>query len=451
MQPPEPVPQSNRVSWTLLLFLLLPVLVHAGLMAYSTLTQADQIVYFQPLDLALFLVVLAYLSLGLILVARARAWAVRYLLVVYSTLIGLGAANVLAWRLLPPASPEQLPLDPGHWTGTVADDVPGLSGKTYEMSINSIGLRGPEVPLDQVDFRILCVGGSTCACLLVSDQQTWPWQLQDKLAERTGKSIFVGNAGRSGALSTQHKYLLEHYAYVPEFDWVVVLCGANDFMDELQGKGRFERYAASVAADALTPKQENQFYYHDLSLTRLLKRVHAYAFTHAFVQDDSGKWVEQLRQQRREGIQQGKVTNKLSREFLDWACSVYRKNLGEIIDVCRGQDPPCNLLMLTQPSMHRKDLPPDLERWLFTWTDQHGNYLCVAAMAQGINALNQTMLDLSRERGVDCIDLASMLPKNTQTFYDDWHYNNEGCARIADILCKYFEPKVRNANRGAAK
>ena len=59
-----------------------------------------------------------------------------------------------------------------------------------------------------------------------------------------------------------------------------------------------------------------------------------------------------------------------------------------------------------------------------------------------VDAYNRAMIEVCRDEGVDCIDLASLLPKDTSVFYDDFHFNIPGCEKIANILTRYFGDRL---------
>ena len=52
-----------------------------------------------------------------------------------------------------------------------------------------------------------------------------------------------------------------------------------------------------------------------------------------------------------------------------------------------------------------------------------------------ILSFNQSLQKECCEQGVICVDLASMLPKDSSVFYDDCHFNISGCEKVATILC----------------
>ena len=65
-------------------------------------------------------------------------------------------------------------------------------------------------------------------------------------------------------------------------------------------------------------------------------------------------------------------------------------------------------------------------------------YYTVRALNEGMTGYNAALLQVCKDRGVECIDLASLLPKDLTTFYDDEHFNENGAARVAEIVAEYL-------------
>lgn len=66
------------------------------------------------------------------------------------------------------------------------------------MHRNSIGLRGPDPPLDFAGaLSIVAVGGSTTECVVIIEGKTWPVALAAALQEPF-RDVWVDNAGIDG-------------------------------------------------------------------------------------------------------------------------------------------------------------------------------------------------------------------------------------------------------------
>lgn len=436
----SPAPPRRPASAGLMVLMALPVLVHVALLALSFFDQDHQYISFEHLDFAFLLVLVAYV-LAAMAAAASRTVALRFVLLVYAALAALGVVEGVA-RVLLPASPAGLPHAPRRFSATVGDHVPGLSGLTYTYSVNALGLRGPEVNLEDMDLRILCVGGSTTECVIVPDEKTWPWRLQDKLADRLGQKVFVGNAGISGQHTLHHAYQIEHYAHMPEFDWVILMCGMND-MGLVKNSGSLPTDADTIAGEALTPILKHRFYYRHSGLVRLTQRVLALAGRgRTIVQDGMADWLRLERAKREKAFETGDVVDEVSDADMTVWCDEYRANLLAVIHACRERR--VKLLMLTQATLYRKDLPRELQKLLFS-VNPDGTASSLAYLEKVITAYNRTMVRLCRAEGIAYLDLDAQLPKDTTVFFDDCHFNLTGCERVADILADFFVRKGRRA------
>ena len=118
----------------------------------------------------------------------------------------------------------------------------------------------------------------------------------------------------------------------------------------------------------------------------------------------------------------------------------YRQRLVLLVDECGIREIRC--LFLTQPSMWRADLP-EYERSLlwFGWVnrvDEPVGYLSVSDLAIAMDRYNQTLLDLCVDEGLECFDLAAVVPKDVTGFFDDVHFNESGSRIVADAVSAYL-------------
>ena len=105
-------------------------------------------------------------------------------------------------------------------------------------------------------------------------------------------------------------------------------------------------------------------------------------------------------------------------------------------------------VFLTQPTLWRDDLSQE-ERGLL-WMggppldrqEAGAEYYSVGALAGGMARYNQTLLRVCREREIDCLDAASLLPRDTRVFWDDAHFTEEGARRLAERMAEFLLSRV---------
>jgi hypothetical protein len=206
-------------------------------------------------------------------------------------------------------------------------------------------------------------------------------------------------------------------------------------------RGHYEYFRDRVA-ETLTPVFRNEASYRKLALLRLARSAWSARQAGAtVVQDPCGDWYREARRKRQAMLK--KKTFSGTPAGLESALVTYDANLVKIIRTCRqnGQQ----LLILTQPTLYRKDLPEDLQLLLWSCSDE-GAYT-PEVLEKLMDAFNQRMRDVCRREDTDCLDLASLLPKDTTVFFDDCHFNLAGCERVAEVVVEFFMKKLGNSLR----
>lgn len=65
----------------------------------------------------------------------------------------------------------------------------------------------------------------------------------------------------------------------------------------------------------------------------------------------------------------------------------------------------------------------------------------------GVDRHNGVLRDVCRERGLDCLDRATLLPKDTTVFYDDCHFNEAGARRVASLFAEHVRTRSGSFRR----
>lgn len=324
--------------------------------------------------------------------------------------------------------------------------VPGISGESAFIT-NSRGIRGDEMPGEDA-YAILAIGGSTTENLFLDQSEAWPYILQQRLnAAARGPRVWVGNVGKSGLTTRDHIIQLQHLLpELPRIDAIVFLVGVNDLGLKNQQESTYDPHFLSrpgaegellPRAFAVYPLGSDVLPWHRrLAIWQLARNVKRRLLAAGRdYQDQSGGVIGRWRSERRNAIRIRETMPDLTE-----ALGEYARNIERMIEVVRehGGRP----VFLTQPTIWRPDLPPDARERL--WVGKIGEgagaheYYSVEVLAAEMERYNETLQATCRERGVECFDLASLLPKDTSVFYDDDHFTEEGSRMVADHLTRYL-------------
>jgi len=324
--------------------------------------------------------------------------------------------------------------------------MPGISGDSNFVT-NSNGVRGDEFPT-QDSYRILAVGGSTTECSYLDQPETWTHLLQETLNRNTwSQKIWVGNAGLSGTTTRHHLVAMQ---YLPlremKINAVILLIGINDLSVRLSHDKDYDPnflekpevkkellYRTFSGTYHLYPEDP---FYKRTALWQILRQAKQMMSTE-HIEDEDGRIYITWREHRRSASEMRDALPDLSS-----ALEEYARNINMIIDI--AQEKSVRPILMTQPTMWRAGLPQDLDALL--WLGGIGDfqkesgkpYYSVTALEKAMKAYNDTLLRVCRERGLECLDLASLLEKDTTVFYDDAHFNESGARKVAGALSKFM-------------
>jgi lysophospholipase L1-like esterase len=128
---------------------------------------------------------------------------------------------------------------------------------------------------------------------------------------------------------------------------------------------------------------------------------------------------------------------------LRMALDAYERNLDAIVDLAQQRS--VSIVLMTQPAIWRQDLTPEESAMLwFGWVGPRGErpnytYYDVNVLAAAMAQFNARLLQVCRERQLECIDLDRHVPKTLESFYDDVHFNEAGSRLVAEILAQHLE------------
>jgi lysophospholipase L1-like esterase len=368
----------------------------------------------------------------------------NFLLALGSSILMLGVAEMAARTVAPPLQADRHYVWPPNLDTTFEPNpaiMPGVAGPAHFVT-NNRGIRGDDLS-DEQRIRILAVGGSTTECLYLATHEAWPMLLQQKLADRTGAGVWVGNTGKSGQTTYGHIEVVRHLlAELPGIDMILVLPGVNDVSLHLASGRGFEPDDPVLARNAFFARYEAELpFYRRTALWALIDRT--------LSQEDTPK-------QKRVGNDLTGLNYDLWRRWraeareivsqmpdLRMALDAYERNLNAMVDLAEQRS--VSIVLMTQPALWRQDLTPEESALLwFGWVGPRGErpnytYYDVDVLAEAMALFNARLLQVCRERRLDCIDLDRHVPRTLESFYDDVHFNEAGSRRVAEIVAQHLE------------
>jgi hypothetical protein len=297
---------------------------------------------------------------------------------------------------------------------------------------NSIGFRGEEPP-DGINNKlsILTIGGSTTACTFLSDGKTWTDLLGVKLNKLRG-DIWINNAGIDGHSSFGHLNFL--YYYLPGLTFkpkiALFLIGANDVdRNDLSG-------IDSLAFNTISVKLKSWFKRNSKTVNFLYDLKWILHPVDIFT--DKQNW--NFNNFKSVYLEKTYIDSALQKQVL--ILQKYRERLNNIIALCRQYQ--IQPVFITQPLVFGDGTVdggnPAIDFHVFHDTENGMLFW------KKLQLYNMVTREVSDEKKVLCIDLATLMPKDTLYYYDIVHYTNEGAAKVADIIYKELSPYLSTSN-----
>lgn len=331
--------------------------------------------------------------------------------------------------------PSQFPPNTDLVTKT-EEGLPGVAG-VNRFTTNSMGFRGDDLvrPKPPNEFRIFMVGGSSTECFYLDDHQAIHSVLQNELENlnHSRRTIKVYNAGKSGDRSDDHVSMIAHRIVHLEPDMLIVFAGINDLRAMIRGfdylhspeLGMVERPSLSfLMGPTISEVQVGRRLYY------LLKRVLP------------RKPEEVLREIPLISDYKERIRIRINAPVTDEKPMVntkpYRTNLTTIAGLAWAHH--VKLVFITQQTTWNSKVDPRTEQW--QWMLYLGGKTYRADIMDAVlESLNDEMRKVAAEQGIPLYDLRKVMPKSTDFFYDDVHFNVKGALTAGKGLAEFISSR----------
>ncbi|HLX92770.1 MAG TPA: SGNH/GDSL hydrolase family protein [Puia sp.] len=284
---------------------------------------------------------------------------------------------------------------------------------------NAIGFRGPELPARIADYlSIITVGGSTTECKFLNDNRTWPY-LTDSILSRYFKSLWLDNAGLDGHSTYGHQVLLNDYLVRLHPKVITFLVGVNDiesdepsFHDKLYVRGAYSDFG--------------HFVLNNSEVINLMVNFQR-GWRAQKLNNTTQKPVNLIRNYSLE-IPDSVTAKRLAnqRPYL----ARYHERLVQLVDTCLANH--IVPVLITQPDLFGSGLDSISGVNLETFKIEPG--LNGKLLWQILELYNDVTRLTCSQKDVFLVDLARLMPKNSQYFYDGSHFTNQGAQKVASIV-----------------
>lgn len=311
----------------------------------------------------------------------------------------------------------------------------GVSTTSVTIDVNSFGFLYDESLARRGaadELRIGVVGGSTVECSALAAGKRWPDVLGRVLSEGVGdRKVTVLNLGVSGTDSRAYLATVAEHAVKLDLDYLVFLMGANDLFrvgleeNPLQEEGAFRQVPRLGAKGAVLR----------LQLARRLRILFNRARGTEFYVADIG--VGQPYFAARVGeISTLPVLDDEIVTISDDMLEDYERNVISLaaLSAAHGIRP----VFLTQPMLWKNEMDETEQSvdWLIGTVIRNGaRYrLTPESQSRSLESLNERLLEICARERLDCVDVASRIPRSLDYFYDSVHFNENGAEEVAAVV-----------------
>ncbi len=297
-----------------------------------------------------------------------------------------------------------------------------VSGEAV-VSINSQGLRATEPPPRDEAYRIMCVGGSTTECLYLDDTETWAALLEQRLEQEADEDVWVAVAAVSELASPHHAKFIETSPLIAETDCVVTMPGINDFV----------RLLTESDPGVATPPLWYRSGLFAIAKEHWNASRGADGRTRGFVYDMTGEELD---------LHRLGMKIEAPEEPLDIPAAV--EAYGKRIDaMCQAaKDRGVRLILVTQPVLWADYLSEQGNRRLNLARvhpmKRAWEYLEAPNLAEAMDQYNEKLIDVAEQTDTEYFDAAIDMSGDVKYFYDDYHFNESGCAKFAKLFADWF-------------
>ncbi len=307
------------------------------------------------------------------------------------------------------------------------EELPGADGQNVN-STNNMGFRGDHltVPKPENEFRIFILGPSNAECFYLDDSESIDAVLQRELSKhlQDNISIKVYNAAQSATNSDDIISMIVHRIVHLQPDMIIL------FSADLYAPLRDHDYLHYLKE---SPKKKFPLIHFLATEFQIPRRIY-YFFKHLSPTEQELFETISLKSQYLQVIEKFRAA-PISNLKPKTNIPAFSNNLKTIIGVTNAHN--IQLVFMTPQTTWNSKVDPKTKN--YHWSLLYGGTRYQEdLMHEAVELYNEEIRRLSVKYNLPIVDLAKIIPKSTEYFYDDVHFNKKGADFTARHLASFI-------------
>jgi lysophospholipase L1-like esterase len=311
-------------------------------------------------------------------------------------------------------------------------EADGLEQKPYRVRTDANGFILPYKQYARPDLKVIFLGASTTACIYVDEDSRYPSLAGELLSQQTGKKVTSINSGVGGNNSLHSLDILLNKLIPLKPDAVVLLHNINDLVALIYDKTYWSK----------NPTRQpiiDYKLYKDLTgikaISTLARDTYIPNLHVAFRSLSKKLFGKKAREDDEFAYIRGKKIVFDGAQILE----EFRMNLQTFINICRARH--ITPVLMTQFNRYKADPDPKIKEAMAGF--EKDSKISARQFKEIYDRFNEAVRQVGQSNGVLVIDLARLIPQESQYMYDVVHLNTAGSKLAARLISERLQPLVK--------
>jgi len=312
-------------------------------------------------------------------------------------------------------------------------EADGLEKKAYRVRTDAHGFILPYHQYPRPDFTLVFLGASTTACIYVDEESRFPVLVGELLSQQTGKKVTSYNSGVGGNNSLHSLDILLNKIIPLKPDVVVMMHNINDLVALIYDKTYWSKNPTrQPIIDYKLYKDLTGF----KAISTLARDTYIPNLHVAFRSLSKKLFGKKGKEPDDEFAHiRGKKIVFDGAQILD----EFKMNLQTFINICKARR--ITPVLMTQFNRYKAN--PDEKIREAMQGFEKDSKISAQAFKEIYDQFNEAVRQVGRSNGVLVIDLAHLVPQESEYMYDVVHLKTAGSQLAARIISEKLQPLVK--------